>query len=298
MSSSTNSAANSPQGFEVKQLAFIRHLYNVGLEQANQPEPLNTLSLLLFHDAAELFLHLSAMHLSISKENIGFMEYWDIINNKLDSDEITQKEPMRSLNRARVNLKHHRTLPSKLNIDEYRTTITIFFNENIPKIFGIDFGFISMVDLVSYKKTKLKLLAAQNSMQNGNANEAIIEISESFIALFHDHAQTTQIRSLPPSLYFGQSSVFEHGFLLSAGADMDELIGEVEDAISSIQNTLRILIFGFDYRRYLKFMSLTAQLRRGRLISTLDPPKTLSIDECKFCFDFVIDCALKLQNFD
>lgn len=40
------------QGAEVKRLAFIRHLYKVGVEQSNQPEPLNAMSLLSFHDAA------------------------------------------------------------------------------------------------------------------------------------------------------------------------------------------------------------------------------------------------------
>ena len=43
-------------------LAFVRHLYRHGVEQADQPEPLRAFSILTFHDAAELFLGLALDH--------------------------------------------------------------------------------------------------------------------------------------------------------------------------------------------------------------------------------------------
>jgi len=51
------------------------------------------------------------------------MEYWDLnlikqgLQKKEMEGELTQKESMRRLNRARVALKHHGTMPSKLDIE-------------------------------------------------------------------------------------------------------------------------------------------------------------------------------------
>jgi hypothetical protein len=43
----------------MKRLAFIRHLYDVGMEQSRQPEPMCAASIMTFHDCGELFLQLS-----------------------------------------------------------------------------------------------------------------------------------------------------------------------------------------------------------------------------------------------
>lgn len=39
-----------------RRLAFIRYLFNRAVEQSKKSEPLSSVSLLMFHDAIELFL--------------------------------------------------------------------------------------------------------------------------------------------------------------------------------------------------------------------------------------------------
>jgi len=46
-----------------QQLAFIRYLFNIGVEQSFKPEPQCALAILNFHDAIELFFGLSCEHL-------------------------------------------------------------------------------------------------------------------------------------------------------------------------------------------------------------------------------------------
>jgi len=70
-------------------------------------------------------LQISSEHLDIprGKQEPHFMEYWDLnlikqgLQKKEMEGELTQKESMRRLNRARVALKHHGTMPSKLDIE-------------------------------------------------------------------------------------------------------------------------------------------------------------------------------------
>ena len=67
-------------------LAFIKHMYNVGVEQSQKPEPFCSMSILTFHDAIDLFLGLSLEFLSSKldklpkeKDKIYFMDYWSFI---------------------------------------------------------------------------------------------------------------------------------------------------------------------------------------------------------------------------
>lgn len=64
---------------------------------------------------------------------------------------------MRRLNRARVALKHHGTMPSKLDIEAFRGSTTNFFEDNTGIVFGIRFTDISLVDLVQCKDAKNNL---------------------------------------------------------------------------------------------------------------------------------------------
>ena len=69
----------------MKRLVFIKYLYTQGLTQSKQSPPLSSASVLSFHDAVELFLHLTLEHVGASKKDPSFMEYWDLINDKLDT---------------------------------------------------------------------------------------------------------------------------------------------------------------------------------------------------------------------
>ena len=187
------------EAVDLQRLALIRYLYKTGVEQSNQPEPLNAISLLSFHDAVELFFQLSKAHLSVGTTDNAFMEYWDIINSKLGPNKITQKEPMRRLNKARTQLKHHGISPSKLDIETFRATTANFFNENTPIIFGVGFDSVSMIELVTYEDTKSRLSTAQNLIQRNKIGEALQEIALAFAYLIHDYEQRkrTQFNKSP-----------------------------------------------------------------------------------------------------
>lgn len=43
----------------VLRLGFVRYLYQLALQQSEQPEPMATASVLTFHDSADLFMQWS-----------------------------------------------------------------------------------------------------------------------------------------------------------------------------------------------------------------------------------------------
>src|SRR5579863_9692092 len=126
--------------------------------QRGRPEPLGAASILAFHDSVELFLHLAYEHLNLStKSEPKFMEYWELLAPKLPTGEPAQKEAMRRMNNSRVSLKHHGNLPSRLDVDAFRASVTSFFEDNCPLVFGIQFNSISLVNLVQYKSVRTTL---------------------------------------------------------------------------------------------------------------------------------------------
>ncbi|MFZ1959061.1 MAG: hypothetical protein WAU46_08295 [Methanoregula sp.] len=152
----------------LKRLVFIKYLYTVAIQQSQQPEPLSSASILTFHDSIELFLELASEVNGVSKTNIHFLEYWELLKSKLPNEGLTQKMSMRRLNNARVSLKHHGTLPSKLNIEGFRVNSTNFFQENTPIVFGINFDKLSFSELIKDKKLQKLAIRAENACEKGN----------------------------------------------------------------------------------------------------------------------------------
>ena len=287
------------QDVEVKRLAFIRYLYKVGVEQSNQPEPLNATSLLSLHDAAELFLQLAVEHLGVAKKTQNFMDYWDVINQKMAPDQITQEDSMNRLNKARVHLKHHGTAPSKLDMEGFRATVTNFFQENTPKVFDLDFDSVSLIDLVAYENAKSKLRSAQDLMQGGNTEGAIRDIAVSFELLIWKYEQRMRSKFGSSPFFFGPKSTLGTTFLTGAEGRMKDFLDDVDRSISLMQTAIRIISFGFDYRKFSKFQSLTPPVM-GTVIGTAvaKPSGQPTLEDCRFCLDYVVECAIKLQEFD
>lgn len=146
----------------IRRLAISKFLYKLGMEQSYLTESMSFTSLLSFHDSIEIFLKTLADLRNIKTDKLSFMEYWDKI------PELTLKEPLRNLNNLRVNLKHKGILPSRQDLDLIRSYVTEFLRENCETNFKIDFGAISLVDLVQYESTRDYIKKAQSALDKKN----------------------------------------------------------------------------------------------------------------------------------
>lgn len=284
----------------MKRLAFIKYLYNNGVHQSKQPPPLSSASILSFHDAAELFLHLALQHLDASKNVKDFMSYWEPINNKLSPKTITQKEPMRRLNNARIQLKHYGTDPSALDIEDFKTRVMQFFNENTLTVFDITFDSISLIDLVQDQDVKDMLHNAQKLMGKNDFPECLKEIGRGFGMLVNNYERQKVDKFGLSPFFFGQDLTFESSFIMDIQGKMGDFVDKVSESITSIQDAIKVLSLGFDYRKYSQFKRIIPiiQIINGTVHVVLSSDYAFTKEDCMFCFEFVIECALKLQEFD
>jgi len=282
----------------LRRLSFIKYLYTTANEQADKPDPLCNVSILLFHDAIELFLQLACEYYNIEANKTDFMGYFILLKDKMD---LTQTETMRRFNKARINLKHHGNLVSKIDLESFKILINEFFIENTKNAYEIDFDTISLVDLITYKKAKEHLTLAENYIKNKDYSEAIIKITIAFWDMIVEYKKgKIENYGKPPVFFFSKGSDFRSRSDMIDGENVKGLTDYVTTSIEAIDKVLNILTLGINYQKFIKFDLLTPIFSRtfgGAVIN-----KKLNIeynnDNVKWCFDFVIECCIKLQEND
>jgi hypothetical protein len=281
----------------MQRLAFIRYLYQLAVEQSQQPDPMAAASILAFHDSVELFLQLALEQpgVTLGTKNPNFDQYWGM---QLPKGALTQQVTMQKLNRVRVDLKHHGIMPSRSLIDEFRIVTTLFFEENTVAVFGLAFDEVSMAYLVQNANAREHLENAEQAVKTEDFVVAMDEIAIAFDEL------TRQRRRMEADKAFkrreASSSRLNNAYSLSISNTREgNYIQEIENHINSIEDALEIIRWGLDLPLYNHFVDITPRVgwyADGK--RRLHPRRRESptSDDCLFCFNFVITSALRLQE--
>jgi len=289
----------------VRRLAFAKYLYQVGVVQSSAPELMAAASVLTFHDAAEFFLQIASEHLNSGASHPNFLEYWQILGKKLHR-EVAHKEGMRRLNKARVALKHSGTLPSRLDVESFRTTITLFLEENTRLIFGVPFADISLLAFVEPSSARGRLEEAERLLQAGELESACDQAAVAFEIILDDYIGRKELVGRSP-FAFGESLSFSSFDLQALRANDGGAARVVEKLVKSVeemQQAMRVVALGIDYRRYARF-----KMFAPIVIPTIDGTYHISRwahegaqlignAETRFVIDFVIEAALRILDFD
>ena len=284
----------------LQRLSFIKYLFSIGLYQSGQPEPLCAASILSFHDSVELFLQLSLEKINISKASQGFMDYWEIVEKESKDTTLSQKESMRRLNKVRVNLKHYGIIPSKLDIESCRAATSAFFNENCPIVFNVDFDDISLIDVIKFARSRKLLKQAKSDFENGLIEESLQNIVLSFEYLILDYEESKKDRFHRSPFFFGESMAFLNSFHLRLGSEdgkIKDFVDKVTGSIKAIQEAIKILGFGIDYRKYVKYKSIVPLVHftlNSKPHFYIPRKMSLSKEDLEFCINFIVESALKL----
>ncbi|WP_416866765.1 MAG: hypothetical protein ACMVP2_03710 [Imperialibacter sp.] len=281
----------------LKRLAIIKHLFRIGVEQSYQVETVAAFSILSFHDSIEMYLKLLAEEKNIKSDKLNFLDYWTQIPS------LTLKESMRNLNARRVNIKHKGLLPSKSDIEISRVNAHDFFDQNTKTQFGIEFSEISLFSLISYENVRSQLEEAEKALNGNNFEDSIEKAAIAFHELLYTYENSKSDYLSNSPFFFGKDLTFQSSFHMGIREDRDmaRFVDNVRDSLDGIQKAIKIISFGIDYKRFAKFKLLTPKVTRmqnGHHVSEIWRKKKWTKQNCQFCIDFVLDSALKLQEFD
>jgi hypothetical protein len=281
---------------KMRKLAMIQYMYTLAIDHVNKPEPLNMVAILNFHDAVELFLALAAEHLNVGKEDQKFVTYWDVINPALPNKDFGQRASMTRLNKARVGWKHYGIPIPTVEIENFRTNVADFFRENTSKVFGIAFEEISMAILVQGVEVRDRLLKAEQLNSNGEIKAALKETAIAFHDLFN-RFEWRAVEQNSVHLEGVSSRRFSH-VEWSAPRELSSFAKEIEKELNTLHEQVKLLSLGIDYRRYIRFQWLapTVFLAMDGIYYSVEDAYGQSHQDYLFCYHFVIECALRLQE--
>jgi len=309
---------------KMNRLAFIRLLYLQGIEQYRQPRPLSAACILTFHDTTELFLILAADHLHagpVSRDS-GLLQYWTVLRPRrgFTGVELSGQHGIGRLISVRNDLKHFGTLPNAEDVDDARSSVTGFLEDNTPKVFGLEFASIDMADLVPQEGARASLKAAAAAEAAGDRKEAMAELSEAFAELFRPYAGrpfgSAEAYGFGPDVRGGPGFPLGMGQALNTigsqirssqtrglqaiGHKVDDNIAKLNNVVAAIQRGMRVIGVGLDYAQYNRFDQLTPKVygtgehRQVQAAFDYAPSR----DEYDYCVQFVITAALRLGDLE
>jgi hypothetical protein len=286
----------------VQRLAFIRFLYEQGVSQADQPEPVSATAVLSFQDAIELFLRLAAEHLHVNlPTDIKFAEYWAKLEPALPAQtQLPSKNAMDRMNKLRVAFKHHGTIPSRTAIEQARGDVTTFFTDATPLVYGIDFVRIDLIDMVTRNETAQLLRDAQTHADASDYVAAMAGLVIAFDDLLDHYAQRRYINSGDP-FSFGPTLREFRAPVHPPFKEISHFV-EVSKVTVAMQRALRMIALGVDYRRYVQFEILTPRVNHymgGSTRYTVTAvQQNLTEQDYQTCRRFVIESALQAAKAD
>lgn len=292
---------------ETRRLALVKYYVALGAQHARQPWPMCSVAILLLHDATEFFVQLAAEHLNAkTTKNTDFISYWDAIDAQLSTNRLPKREAMKRMNAARVALKHTGTLPAHHEIDGFASMVNEFFAESMPLVFGAPLDSISLTDLIVCEAARNELRHAEQAQRDGNATAVFQACAVSFDELVGDYEARKLEQFGRSPFYFGRPMPFLSSFFMEMDhmGRLAQFVDTVKECVEAMQGAMKILSLGLDYRKYSRFRLLTPDVLRfidgtRKLQWVRDNSASQGRpDDMSFCVEFVIESALRLQDFD
>jgi len=100
------------------------------------------------------------------------------------------------MNNVRKNFKHHGSIPSTIDLEQFRADVTTFLTDATELVFEADFQTLNMVDLVTQPEVRTLINEAEVRVQENNYAEALALLSQAFNDLLNDHAHRKRIVSM------------------------------------------------------------------------------------------------------
>ena len=293
----------------MRRLAFAKYLIEMGTINADNVLPYSAMAILNFHDAIEFLFDLILEDNGSSANNFNFMGCFDEINRilkKIGKDQSSFRGSLEKLKDRRVVLKHKGSFPSQNDISEAKYTTINLFKEFCLKFYNLNYEDIDLVELLEDSRTKDCLLKIRNCEDNNvitDNNQVSNYIKMNHLLKDFENSKIINVYESPYQFTKNMSLGSTDG--LSDEFDfLKDFMDTTNQNIESLEYNLKIIALGIDYNKYAKFNFLIpADIRWA--MNNDDPmilfrykPVKLNDNQIEFCKNFIIESALKLQQFD
>jgi hypothetical protein len=170
----------------IRRVELARYLYHLAERDLASSSNLALFSgVNLLHDAVEAFLVALADYVGAPvKVSTTFEGCIDLINKKIAPKELPYRSKLNQLNKLRVNSKHYGLQPDREECRRILLAVREFFDDTATELLGVNFGTVSLVDLLDAGESKDLLAKAEQDFNEGNYKECLVSCRKAiFLAI-------------------------------------------------------------------------------------------------------------------
>lgn len=311
---------------KIDRLIFSRYLLREAEIQKRKGRPFSSSSILLLHDLVECFLQI-ALEVYFPSERKARNGILATVADKLNEMLIEKGYPVissgfiKKLNELRNQLKHSSIFIDQGEIENLFLDTDKFVTTYSKILFDRDLSEFSVTELIKNKKVKENITKAEVAIESGDLENAIISIAVAYIHLerteliISDEYGDRPLSSIRKPDFQGRAqsrySMFSYknppdSNLNDALKDISKSFGQVHEKIVEIE---KAIIYQIDYLNFLRFKSYLPDIPVVRdfqsqggdyvlLMPDLEQfkkTKRYTVEQVKFCKEFLIDIVLKLS---
>lgn len=287
----------------LRRLSFAKYLISIGNLNSENVIPFSATAILNYHDAIEFLFDLILEEQGLSSNDFSFMGCFNKINEIIEK---SNKNPsllgggLEKLKDRRKNLKHKGYFPSEYDIQEAKSLTINLFTELCDKVYSMKYDEINLVYLLNDSNTRDYLLQINKTDDD---KMIITHLSLAFKYLLRDYENTKKtIHVKSPYQFLKRKPKTSYDLKLDKDYRMKKFVDELKDNLLSLEENLKILAFGINFNEYVKFRTIvpdaTWYLGNKEPTVNLRGDDTINENELNFCLNFIIESALRLQQFD
>jgi hypothetical protein len=195
--------------------------------------------------------------------------------------------------------------PSPEALEESRRHVTTFMDTAASLVFGIDLDALDLVDQLPQVETAGQIREADALADAGDLLGATRKLRETFEGLVADYSDRKKASWFTGPYTFGETvdpgprtrmrpsaSRPVPSEVFSAFEELAEKLQKVAHTTKAMQQGMRVLATGIDYRAYARFSMLAPERYTER------PGLQLTPKDFQFCREFVVESALHMANED
>lgn len=253
---------------QVHQLMQVKYYLMVAESQRRLGQRASNFAAInLLHEAFESTLIVIADHLNAAiPDRASVDQYFNKIDEKLESSSLPFRVKMMQFNRARVLAKHALTLPDDHSFNSFFGTVPEFCAEAVRRAFDAELDDVNLVDLIVDEETKAFISQAINCRDNKEYFEGLANIRKAFFIMFEKRFDVSVFKDIDDSKPRG---LFSPGFGCQAPAyaKTNRYVQDVRDPFSYVvldHGVLdaELLKDGIDTRLFWNIWRLTPQVWR------------------------------------
>lgn len=243
-----------------------------------------SIALLSLHDAIEFALAATNEHFSTSGVKVEkFEHYWKALPT------LQMKVELDRMNKARVDLKHHRNTPDRDDVEEHYRNGRAFLGKVVLEFYKLDFETLSLVSTLGDGATRKRLEQAEEHADKENISEALIECAHAW----------SEIRERQSELYSQSwlvSAGLEQGMPLVVDRRIRAEVVHLHHQIRDLSGVMFAQTFGLNLVEY-QFLTGILPTVRGTEITFADGlPDAIGVAFVRRCVELLSRYAYRLER--